>query len=125
MSISAVHCNNEDCTILTSSYDTNYQAAYYSDSYNIRMSLTDFTETLDNCRMFGATAERILGKTLYEFQHLTDLDRSNLKWQILLERCKLKVIVKRKTAVQNTVSISVVDVAVADMNELMTNIKAY
>lgn len=125
MSNSAVYCNNDDCVILNSSFEQNYRAAGYSDSYNIRMSLSDFTETLDTCRMYGATAERILGKSLNEFRNLTSFERSNLKWKFLLERCKLKVIIKRKTAVRQTVSITVLDCEVADMREVLADIKAY
>lgn len=121
-----MYCNNDDCMIQTSSFEKDYRATDFSDSYNIRMSLTDFTESLDNCRMYGATAERILGKSLGEFRNnLTDLDRSKLKWILLLERCKLKVIIKRKTAVRQAVSITVLDCVVADTREVLTDIKAY
>lgn len=126
MSTLALHCNNDDCTIQTSSYESNCRtAAMYSDSYNIRMSLSDFTETLDTCRMFGATAERILGRPVNEFLKLTDVERSKLKWQFLLERCKLKLMIKRKTAIRRFVSITVLDCAVADMKEVLTDIKGY
>lgn len=119
-----MQCNNDDCIILTSSFESSYRTAGYSDSYNIRVSLSDFTDTLDT-QMVGATAERIVGKPLIEFRALTDIERSKLKWKFLLERCKVKVIVKRKTAVRRTVSIIVLDCVVADVQEILTDIKAY
>lgn len=126
MSISALNCINDDCAIQTSSFESNYLTTDNSlDTFNIRMNLSDFTETLDTCRVYGATAERILGKSLNEFQSLTDLERGNLKWKFLLERCKIKIIIKKKTAVRRTVSITVLDCVVADMHDVLTDIKAY
>lgn len=125
MTTSLEDCINDDCIIQNSTFETNTQKIGYSDSFNIRMQVSDLTGTLDTCRMYGATADRILGIGLTQFLRLTDTERGKLKWQLLLERCKFKLSIKRKSALTRTVSISVLDCVVADTIEVLTNVQAY
>lgn len=84
--------------------------------------LTDHTGTIE-CRLIGDTAERVLGITLTDFLKLPIADRCALKWTFLMERCAVKLSIKKKTALRWNTQITIVDCQVADPTEVREKIK--
>ncbi|NXP53585.1 MEIOB protein, partial [Heliornis fulica] len=58
-------------------------------SFDILVDLTDHTGTLYSCYLSGCVAEEALGCTVCEFLTLTEDKKTELKWQLLLERSKI------------------------------------
>uniref|UniRef100_A0A3Q2XD15 Meiosis specific with OB-fold n=1 Tax=Hippocampus comes TaxID=109280 RepID=A0A3Q2XD15_HIPCM len=59
--------------------------------FDLMMNLTDHTGTLHACTLRSPVAEAMLGCTTEQFTHLTDNERTAMKWKFLLERCKTYV----------------------------------
>ncbi|KAL3279948.1 hypothetical protein HHI36_017454 [Cryptolaemus montrouzieri] len=62
-------------------------------SFDIRMSISDHTGSLSDCRLSGKAAEKILGCSVQEFLQTSADERAKLKWKYLLERCAIRVVV--------------------------------
>ncbi|XP_077482786.1 meiosis-specific with OB domain-containing protein [Stigmatopora argus] len=56
--------------------------------FDLLMDLTDHTGTLHSCTLKSPVAEAMLGCTTQQFTHMTDNERSAMKWKFLLERCR-------------------------------------
>lgn len=120
-------CETDDCVIQRSSYETvatPYVPAY-KDTFEIAMHLSDHTGTLDMCRMSSMAAERTVAIKPSAFPNVSDEDRGRLKWRLLLERCKVKLLVKLKTPLRFTTIVTVLDCVPAHHSDVLANIKAY
>lgn len=115
-------CDKENCSIFFAESPLDEHFINY---FNIPVHLTDHTGTLDKCRLIGDTAERILGYTLTDFLKLSSDDRCAIKWNFLLERCSVKLSIKRKTALRWKSQITIVDCQVANPSEVLEKIKSY
>ncbi|XP_016908924.2 meiosis-specific with OB domain-containing protein isoform X1 [Apis cerana] len=60
-------------------------------SLNLKVNLRDSTGYLIGCRLFGDTAERVLGCTVNEFQEMILPQRTELKWKYTLEKCDIRL----------------------------------
>ncbi|CAM1322563.1 MEIOB (predicted) [Pycnogonum litorale] len=57
--------------------------------FRLSISLSDHTGTIHRCRMSGVAVERSLGCTLEGFQEMDANQITEMKWNFLLERCKV------------------------------------
>ncbi|XP_078467077.1 meiosis-specific with OB domain-containing protein [Lampetra planeri] len=74
--------------------------------FEMPMEIADCTGSLNNCWVTGAVAEKMLGCTVDEFSQMTDVQKTELKWRVLLERCKIYFkIVYRSTSHSTRVNI--------------------
>jgi meiosis-specific with OB domain-containing protein len=92
--------------------------------YDIEMCLSDHTGTI-SCRLMGKHGEMLLGRTVEEFLTLSDAEKAALKWRCLLERCAIKMIVKRKSAECTKNMINIVECVLANPEEVAEKIKIY
>ncbi|KAJ6646721.1 Protein hold'em [Pseudolycoriella hygida] len=115
-------CNKENCSIFFAESPLD---EHYINYFNIPISLTDHTGTIEQCRLIGDTAERIIGHTLHDFLKLSDAERTAIKWKFLMERCSVKLWIKRKTALRWNTQIVIVDCQLANPAEVLEKIKVY
>ncbi|XP_059608146.1 protein hold'em [Phlebotomus argentipes] len=94
-------------------------------TFEILVDLSDHTGTLANCRLVSDAAERLLGLTPGQFLLLSPDQRSQLKWATLLERCAVKVVVRKKSIFRPRMWIGVVECRLADCEDVARNIKVY
>ncbi|XP_041364967.1 meiosis-specific with OB domain-containing protein-like [Gigantopelta aegis] len=97
-------CTNQDCSgdLFTSeNFDDSVSAAV---EYNIVVSLSDNTGTIHFCHLQGAPAEHVLGHKAAEFQQLHTQKKTDVKWNYLLERCKVKFKIRKFSADTNSKS---------------------
>ncbi|KAL4624547.1 meiosis-specific with OB domain-containing protein [Arapaima gigas] len=92
--------------------------------FDLLVDITDHTGTLKSCSLSGPAAEKTLGCTVDEFLHLTELQKTALKWKFLLERCKiyLKVISSPKT--RNGIRGNILSCTLADPVEVRQTLSA-
>lgn len=115
------NCEKQACADLQYQHGENA----YTHIFNISLDFTDYTGTLVNCRLMDELAERVLGITLEEFHNLTTDQKTQLKWNYLLERCAVKVLVKRKTVCRTNIFILILDVRTVNLQEFVEKIKLY
>ncbi|KAF6202749.1 hypothetical protein GE061_003151 [Apolygus lucorum] len=72
-------CQNEECQA-----EPTY--GLISASYDIRVTLMDHTNALENCRLKGSNASKLLGFTAEEFLQLSNEQKIELKWKYLLKK---------------------------------------
>lgn len=89
------------------------------------IDISDHTDTIKNCRLIGVVAERMIGHTVETFKMLNDAEKSAIKWQYLLERCTIKLMIKRKSIIRSQTFVQILDCSVADPMEVLNKIKAY
>jgi meiosis-specific with OB domain-containing protein len=92
--------------------------------FDIEVGISDHTGTL-MCRLTGKHAETLLRCTVEEFLAMADEDKAALKWQHLLERCAIKLVVKRKSAELSKHMITIVDCVLANSDEVAERISIY
>uniref|UniRef100_A0A3Q2XB08 Meiosis specific with OB-fold n=1 Tax=Hippocampus comes TaxID=109280 RepID=A0A3Q2XB08_HIPCM len=87
--------------------------------FDLMMNLTDHTGTLHACTLRSPVAEAMLGCTQTEqFTHLTDNERTAMKWKFLLERCKTYVKILPSTRTKSGVRAVVLACSLADPGEV-------
>lgn len=62
-------------------------------AFDLKVKLSDHTGSLLNCKITGATAERILKCKVSDFLNMSDDEKTVLKWKFLLERHELRLVV--------------------------------
>ncbi|KOC62456.1 Uncharacterized protein C16orf73 like protein [Habropoda laboriosa] len=60
-------------------------------SLNLKVNLKDNTGYLIGCRLFGKTAECVLGCAANEFQAMIPSQRAELKWKYVTKRCNIRL----------------------------------
>lgn len=93
--------------------------------FDIRLNLSDHSGTIVNCRLSNSEAEKVLGTSAQEFCQLSSNRRNAIKWKYLMERCKIKMAIKRRSICQKYNVIAIVDMEVADDLEVANNITVY
>ncbi|XP_019712559.1 meiosis-specific with OB domain-containing protein [Hippocampus comes] len=86
--------------------------------FDLMMNLTDHTGTLHACTLRSPVAEAMLGCTTEQFTHLTDNERTAMKWKFLLERCKTYVKILPSTRTKSGVRAVVLACSLADPGEV-------
>lgn len=120
-------CSSEDCVILRSEWINHHTGPVnnYTDIYDLSVDLTDHTGSLQKCRIGATLAENMLGHPLNVFAMLSSERRGEIKWKWLLERCTIKIVVKRKSVVRSQAMICIVDCVVAKQAVVLGHIKMY
>lgn len=125
-------CPNEDCrlsALLAGSNSEQPLLARCTDTFDIRVELIDHTGVLRQpaCRLRDAAAERLLGCTAEAWHSLSDRRRGEIKWRWLLERCAVKLRVRRVTMGTNRAQwfADMVDCERADGARVLREIKMY
>lgn len=93
--------------------------------FDLTVDITDHTGTLRGCRMVSRVAETVLECDVASFKRQSDDQKARLKWKFLLDRCTVKLIVKRRSAVRFQNLYSIVDCTVADPSEVEAKLKVY
>lgn len=117
-------CQNDDCVILRSESLTGTEPNFV-DTFNIAVDVTDHTGSLKSCRIGETLAESMLGHSLATFRTLSIQERGEIKWKWLLERCTLKMVVKRKTAIRSQSMVDIVDCIISKPTDVLNHIKMY
>ncbi|XP_040168849.1 meiosis-specific with OB domain-containing protein [Anopheles arabiensis] len=112
-------CGKYDCPGQTTAPDAR------EPFFDIAVDVTDHTGTLTGCRMASRVAETVLCCDVATFLRQTDTQRTVLKWKYLLDRCAVRLIVKRRSAVRFQHLYSIVDCAIADPAEVEAKLKVY
>uniref|UniRef100_A0A182PL66 MEIOB-like N-terminal domain-containing protein n=1 Tax=Anopheles epiroticus TaxID=199890 RepID=A0A182PL66_9DIPT len=112
-------CTKFDCPASTA------PDAHRESFFDITVDLTDHTGTLTGCRMVSRVAETVLGCDVGTFLRQTDAQRTVLKWKFLLDRCAVRLIVKKRSAVRFQNLFSIVGCTVADPAEVEAKLKVY
>uniref|UniRef100_A0A182WEV5 MEIOB-like N-terminal domain-containing protein n=1 Tax=Anopheles minimus TaxID=112268 RepID=A0A182WEV5_9DIPT len=93
--------------------------------FDITVDITDHTGTLTGCRMVSRVAETVLDCDVTTFKRQSDEQKTQLKWKFLLDRCAVRLIVKRRSAVRFQNLFSIVDCTIADPTEVEAKLKVY
>uniref|UniRef100_A0A182Y5X9 MEIOB-like N-terminal domain-containing protein n=1 Tax=Anopheles stephensi TaxID=30069 RepID=A0A182Y5X9_ANOST len=93
--------------------------------FDLTVDITDHTGTLAGCRMVSRVAEAVLQCDVASFKRQTDDQKTHLKWKFLLDRCAVKLIVKRRSAVRFQNLYSIVECTIADPAEVEAKLKVY
>lgn len=110
-------CNTDECRLL---------AASRTDVFDIGVELIDHSGTL-RCRLRDAAAERLIGCVPIAWRTKSDRERGLTKWRWLLERCAVKVRVRRSTSTSGQLwsGVDVVDCQLANDERVEREIKLY
>lgn len=79
-------CRNESC--VTRNEPEKFLVEQF---YDMQVSLSDHTGTLDQCRVSHTALEAMLGMSVEAFQNLNSEDITEIKWSWLMERCKVRL----------------------------------
>ncbi|ETN61122.1 hypothetical protein AND_007232 [Anopheles darlingi] len=93
--------------------------------FDLTVDLTDHTGTLVGCRMVSAVAETVLRCDVTSFERKTEQQRTALKWMYLLDRCAVRLVVKRRTATRFQQLFSIVGCTLIDPLEVESKLKVY
>ncbi|XP_038676847.1 meiosis-specific with OB domain-containing protein isoform X1 [Scyliorhinus canicula] len=86
-------------------------------SFDFWVEASDHTGTLQSCNLTGSTAEKTLGYTTDEFCSLTEEQKTSLKWNFLLERCKIYLKLLASSSARNGIRTSLLSCEIADPEE--------
>lgn len=114
--ISDNKCQREECQ------GTHY---HININFDIPVDITDHTGTLANCRLMSQAAENTLHCKVEAFLKMGDAQKGKLKWRYLLERCAVKLVIKRKSPVRFQTLYTILDCSVASPKEVGSKIKVY
>ncbi|TRY73827.1 hypothetical protein TCAL_01921 [Tigriopus californicus] len=81
-------CSNIDCQAFN---DHNF-VQRQTPKWNLKMDVSDSTGTLENCRVDGDAATRLVGK-IEEFVDLSEADKTSLKWRHFIQPVKLWLVI--------------------------------
>ncbi|XP_056644226.1 meiosis-specific with OB domain-containing protein isoform X2 [Diorhabda sublineata] len=104
MEMKSSRCVNSECPTVFEN-----ETADPEFNFDIKLTLTDHTGSLKNCRLSGHPAEQALGCTAREFSNMSDDEKGILKWKYLLERCAVYIaviFVGRKSPIISILKIS-------------------
>ncbi|XP_053659340.1 protein hold'em [Anopheles marshallii] len=93
--------------------------------FDITVDITDHTGTLTGCRMVSRVAESVLNCDVATFKRQSVEQKTLLKWKFLLDRCAVRLVVKRRSAVRFQNLFSIVDCTIADPAEVEEKLKVY
>ncbi|XP_065085636.1 protein hold'em [Ochlerotatus camptorhynchus] len=93
--------------------------------FDLPVDISDHTGTLANCRLVSQAAENTLNCNVEAFLKMGDVQKGKLKWCFLLERCALKLVIKRKSPIRFQTVYSIVECRVAKAHEVEMKIKVY
>lgn len=89
------------------------------------MNISDHTGTLVNCKLYNKFAEVVMKVNVQDFMGLTDDQKGAIKWAILLERCAVKLVIRKKSVCRAKTLVSVVEVTPVNPTEIAKELKIY
>lgn len=114
-------CDGEDC-VMTLLNDTLSDIFLYY--YDILISISDHSGTIQ-CRLLKEYAEKLIGCPAKEFLSLDEKRKAEIKLNLLMERCRVKVVLRRKSVLRSSMTIIVLECVVADFEEVTKKITVY
>uniref|UniRef100_A0A8C4Q7G2 Meiosis-specific with OB domain-containing protein n=1 Tax=Eptatretus burgeri TaxID=7764 RepID=A0A8C4Q7G2_EPTBU len=87
--------------------------------FDLRVDFSDHTGTLKGCWVSHLSAEKMLGCTVEEFTCMTDSQKTEIKWKLLLERCKVYVKMNLSMLNNTVVRVKVLSCELADPEEML------
>ncbi|CAG9767901.1 unnamed protein product [Ceutorhynchus assimilis] len=118
MPIKNVRCENSECPVVFENETVEPDMAF-----DIRVSFSDHTGTLTNCRLTGQAAENALGYIVKDFRSMPDDEKASLKWKYLLEQCKVRLAII--FSISQYPIISVLEIARANPIEVASKLPVY
>ncbi|GLH10237.1 Protein hold'em [Gryllus bimaculatus] len=110
-------CMNSECRVGNGSFRGSIET-----SFDLRVSLTDHTGSLEFCRLNGLSAERVLKCTAKQFSSMSLENKTQLKWTLLLERCAARILILRPSICNPRPSICLLSCCVSDPTEAAARI---
>lgn len=89
------------------------------------MNISDHTGTLVNCKLYNKFAEGVIGVNVNQFIELSDDEKGLLKWSILLERCLVKLVIRKKSVCRSKTLVSVVECSPINPAEIAKDLRIY
>nr|XP_014348236.1 PREDICTED: meiosis-specific with OB domain-containing protein isoform X2 [Latimeria chalumnae] len=86
-------------------------------SFDLLVDLSDHTGTLQSCNLTGNVAEKSLGCSVEDFFSLTEAQKTAIKWQLLLERCKIYLKLFLSPNARNGLRVNVLSCKIAEPEE--------
>nr|XP_054763159.1 meiosis-specific with OB domain-containing protein-like [Lytechinus pictus] len=94
-------------------------------NYDLRVSLSDLSGTISGVFIGGYVAEQIIGKSAEDFSKCSEGELTRIKWQRLLERCKVYFKIQERPGIVNGSSsfLKILQCERAVPDEVLKNIK--
>ncbi|XP_050308048.1 meiosis-specific with OB domain-containing protein isoform X2 [Anthonomus grandis grandis] len=118
MRLKGFKCENAECPVVFDNVSVEPEI-----TFDIKVSITDHSGTLANCRLRGNVAEQALECSAKDFSALTDDEKGHLKWKYLLEQCKIRLAIVFVVG-ENPV-FSILEIEHADPHEMATKVPVY
>ncbi|XP_050530368.1 meiosis-specific with OB domain-containing protein isoform X2 [Daktulosphaira vitifoliae] len=99
------NCHNFECI---SNMTLKYGVENIQSVFNVLISLTDSTGTLENCQLTEIVATNILG-SVEDYKKMDCLQKTDLKWKYLLTNCAVKLVIPKNQLDKKSI-ISVVSI---------------
>ncbi|ALC48614.1 hdm [Drosophila busckii] len=115
-------CSNELCLL---EFSLNCSGARYDYFFNINIQFSDQTGSLVETRLSGGIAEQLLGVSANAFQQLSEQRKSQLKWRFLLKYFETKLFIRKPNALRKQLTLSVVDMQLVQLDQLIDKIAAF
>lgn len=93
--------------------------------YDLRLDFSDHTGSLTNCRLLNVEAEQAFGVSAEKFDEFSWSEKCGLKWKFLMERCRVKVVVCKRTIYRPYSFIRIVEMKLADPKDVQSNIRIF
>lgn len=122
MRYNSTKCDTEDCLLFQ--YE-NSNVVRFRDMFDIKIDISDHTGTLKYCHIIGERAEKMLGSTLAQFCNVQPETRAMEKYKYFMERCQLKLVINKKSAVYRSTFVNVIDCTLADPADVANNVRIF
>ncbi|XP_071496371.1 meiosis-specific with OB domain-containing protein-like [Diadema antillarum] len=95
-------------------------------TYDLRVSLSDWSGTIEGVYMGGTVAEQLIGCPVEEFGRRSEDQLTHTKWQHLLERCKVYFKLQPRPGIihGSTAVVRILQCTKAEPDEALRNIKS-
>lgn len=120
----SITCPNEDCYNLQYMNPT-AQQNWIKPFFNMTINISDHTGTLVNCKLYNKFAESVIRVNVHDFIRLSDDEKSSIKWNILLERCAVKLMIRKRSVCRSKTLISVVECSPINQAVIAKDLKIY
>lgn len=114
-------CDNEECEFGYLEDTLSDKFDYY---YDIHISLSDHSGTI-HCRILKEYAEKLIGCPAKDFLNLDERRKTEIKLKLMMERCRVKVVLRRKSVLRSSMTIIVLECVVATFEEVARKITVY
>lgn len=115
-------CDNEDCQIAF--YDECSLEEKFEYYYDVKIRISDHSGTI-NCKILKEYAEKLFGCSAKDFLNLDERRKIDLKMIFWMERCAVKVVLRRKSVLRSNMAVIVLECLVADFDDVTRKITVY